>query len=154
MLQCLRFRYAVRTTSYHNRQFCLVVKLDAARINRDVIVRPGNAADRFAEHHGMRGDRNIRLFRVECVVQTEGHELTGPGDRGPKPRSALHQRELLGVEFPQAREPLWRHNIGSDVPNDSGERADAPLLVEQSRLFLARRAKAKQFHAAVSLRCA
>ena len=80
------------------------------------------------------------------VVQPDGDEITGIADARAKPRRAADQRQLVGLELAELRQPFGRKRLAGDVGDHFREVADTALGIEHAGLFAPGGAEAHEFH--------
>ena len=84
------------------------------------------------------------------IVQPDGDELAHIADAGAKAqpglRHALDQRQVSRVQRGKTRKPRRRQHIARNIGHMRRQIAHPALIVQQPRLFRARRPITQQFH--------
>ena len=136
----------MRLAADDQRQFDLPVGLGGALGDDHRIVWPVDRRHRLGEHHRFLGQFHARFLGMVGIVEADGDDLADAGHRRPEARRSFHQRQRLGIEFAQRRQPFGRQHRSVDVRNLVRQGTDASLAVQQARLLRPLRPVTQQFH--------
>jgi hypothetical protein len=145
-LERVFFAHVLRARADDHPEFDFPVGFLRALRQLDRIVGAVQGADRLGEEDRFGRHLGARFAHVVQVVHADADELADALDRHAQARITAHEGQRFLVEFGQFAQRLVGQLRRIDVVDDAGQVAQAPLFIEQARLFLARAAVANQSH--------